>query len=80
MRGGLGNDEADQIGVKAGQSEQRPSHYSSHGVANEHHVLRRDLQMLVKTLIDVLSVKSVYMQYWHAILLPCLKLPYRSSG
>lgn len=44
--GGLGDDQADQIGVEAGQSEQRPGHHSSHGVTNEHHTLRGGLQVL----------------------------------
>lgn len=46
VRRGLGNDEADQVGVEAGQGEQRSSHHSSHGVAHKCHALRRVLQML----------------------------------
>ncbi|XP_034741878.1 GPI inositol-deacylase [Etheostoma cragini] len=44
---GLCNDQADQIGVEAGQSEQRPGHHSSHGVTHEHHALRGGLQFTV---------------------------------
>lgn len=46
VRGGLGDDEADQIGVEAGQSVQRPGHHSSHGVTNKHHTLWGGLQVL----------------------------------
>lgn len=46
VRGGLGNDEADQIGVEAGQSVQCSGHHSSHGVADERHALRGGLQVL----------------------------------
>lgn len=46
VRGGLGNDEADQIVVEAGQSEQGPGHHSSHGVTNKHHTLRGGLDVL----------------------------------
>lgn len=46
VRGGLGNDEADQIAVEAGQSEQCPGHHSSHGVTNKHHTLRGSLHVL----------------------------------
>lgn len=46
VRGGLGNDEADQIGVEAGQSVQRSGHHTSHGVTNKHHTLRGGLQVL----------------------------------
>lgn len=46
VRGGLGDDEADQVGVEAGQSVERPRHHSTHGVTDHHHTLRRRLQVL----------------------------------
>lgn len=46
VRGGLGNDQGDQINVEAGQSVERSGHYSPHGVTNQHHTLRGGLQML----------------------------------
>ncbi len=46
VRGGLGNDEADQVGVEAGQSEERPGHHSTHGVTDKHHTLGGGLQVL----------------------------------
>lgn len=48
MRRGLGDDEAHQFCVEAGQSEQRSGHHSSHGVAHDHHTLRGGLQVLAR--------------------------------
>lgn len=46
MGGGLCDDEAHQIGVEAGQGEQRPGHHPPHGVTNENHTLGGGLQVL----------------------------------
>lgn len=44
--GGLGDDEAHQTGVEAGQSVERPGHHAPHGVTDQHHALRGGLQVL----------------------------------
>lgn len=60
VRGGLGNDQGDQINVEAGQSVERSGHYSPHGVTNQHHTLRGGLQMLAGR-----EEKGLY-TYWRA--------------
>lgn len=46
MGGGLGDDQADQVGVEARQRVQSSGHHSPHGVADHHHTLRGGPQVL----------------------------------
>lgn len=46
VRRGLRDDQADQAGVEARQSEQGSGHHSAHRVTYEHHALRGGLQVL----------------------------------
>jgi len=77
VRGGLGDDQIDQMSVKAGQREQCTGHYSSHGVTNKHNALRRGLKVLQDKKL-VIHLRVCYFNFYCCFgnffrSVPCLK-------